>query len=105
MINNKLLQLLTISSLVMIPAQTVFAMPDCYFMDRRGKVINLGFLCNAQITFSESSPTPENQTPTPTSNQAPGVKIDETTPSINEDNQNIPPNTPIPTNRNNVPTF
>ncbi|MGY6530854.1 MAG: hypothetical protein ACXITR_13100 [Cyanobacterium sp.] len=100
--NKKILQLLAISSFLITPAQRVFAMPDCYVMDTAGKVINLGFLCNVQLTSSEPSPAPPNQTPPANPTQPPTENINQT-PQPTNTNQNRPNTTP--TNRTTVPTL
>ncbi|AFZ47446.1 hypothetical protein Cyast_1483 [Cyanobacterium stanieri PCC 7202] len=106
--SRNIIKLLTISSLVIIPAQAVKAMPECYVIDTMGKIVNLGFMCNIQITTNERPTPATNQTPPP-SQPVNGVEIPQ---SIPENNQLITPtpppsntSTPPTNNRGTVPTF
>ncbi|WP_069790181.1 hypothetical protein A5482_006695 [Cyanobacterium sp. IPPAS B-1200] len=106
MINHKLLHILTITSLATITAQGVFAMPECYFTDTRGKVVNLGFLCNIEIISTESSPPQETQNSPTNQTTTPEVTTpNQTNQPVNTNIQNLPNNTPPPSNRNTLPTF
>lgn len=72
------------------------ALPSCYIIDGKGDTIDLGFICQAQISAPQTENMPEANNTTPV--ETAPVTPENTTPATNQNTSTTPaPRTNTPT--------